>query len=349
MALVKLGIEEARVGRGVVLAKAGRDLGGNLVDQWVLEELCRRLDYPLRAEPDDDEVLWRRLLLAEACRVKEALHFEEKATFEVTPPEGLRHFQARLRGEPANLELGRAELVKLLADHGLYRALESCLAEVLEQAGRGPERTAVDEVLMVGGSTLLPDVYPFLENRFGRSAVRAWQPFEAVAHGATIFAAGRVEPVDFIVHDYALLTHDPKTNQPLPSVVVPRGTRFPTAPDLWKRQLVPTCSLGEPETIFKLVICEIGQGGTERTFTWDSDGRLHQLGGTAPAGGPVIVKLNEANPALGHLDPAHPPSDHRPRLEVSLGVNAERWLCATVLDLRTRKQLMKDEPVVRLV
>ena len=30
-------------------------------------------------------------------------------------------------------------------------------------------------------------------------------------------------------------------------------------PDLWRRQLVPTCPLGEPETLFKLVICELGQ------------------------------------------------------------------------------------------
>ena len=55
------------------------------------------------------------------------------------------------------------------------------------------------------------------------------------------------------------------------------------------------------------------------------------------------------NPALGHLDPPHPPSDKRPRLEISLGINADRWLCATVRDLRTRKLLMGDEPVVRLL
>jgi len=30
-------------------------------------------------------------------------------------------------------------------------------------------------------------------------------------------------------------------------------------------------------------------------------------------------------------------------------VNAERWLVATVLDLLTRKELMSQEPVVRLI
>jgi hypothetical protein len=30
-------------------------------------------------------------------------------------------------------------------------------------------------------------------------------------------------------------------------------------------------------------------------------------------------------------------------------VNAERWLVATVQDLLTRRELMRDEPVVRLL
>jgi len=30
-------------------------------------------------------------------------------------------------------------------------------------------------------------------------------------------------------------------------------------------------------------------------------------------------------------------------------VNAERWLVATVLDLLARKELMSEEPVVRLI
>ena len=68
----------------------------------------------------------------------------------------------------------------------------------------------------------------------GRERVRAWEPFEAVAHGAAVFAAGRAEPADFIVHDYAFLTHDPRTHEPVYTVVIPRGTPFPTAPDLWK-------------------------------------------------------------------------------------------------------------------
>jgi hypothetical protein len=235
--------------------------------------------------------------------------------------------------------------------------LEECTRRVFDQAAASGIREAeVEEVLMVGGSTLLPEVYPFFEKRFGRNRVRAWQPFEAVAYGASALSAGSFAQADFIVHDYAFVTYDAKTHKPEYTVVVPSGTRFPSPPDLWKRRLTPTCSLGEPETLFKLVICEIGQatGGTSR-FHWDARGGLRKLGGEDQSrgsddpGDPVVVPLNEANPTLGYLDPPHPPRDRRPRLEISLGVNAERWLCATVYDLKAAKMLMEEEPVVRLL
>jgi hypothetical protein len=158
-----------------------------------------------------------------------------------------------------------------------------------------------------------------------------------------------MEMADFIVHDYAFLTHDARTREARHTVVVPRGTRIPTPFDLWKGQLVPTCSLGEPERLFKLVICEIARGdGGPRRLVWDASGDLHRVGGSSGEA-EVVVPLNESSPTLGHLDPPHAPSDRRPRLGVAFGVNANRWLVATVQDLLTGKELMREEPVVRLV
>ena len=351
LALVELDPRGIEAGQCQVLAKAGRPLGGDVVDGWLLEEFSEKLEYPLTDATDSETCFWRRLMLKEACRVKEAVFFRERATFELEPPEELRRFEARLRGEATLLEISRDDVVRILRDRGLYRTLERCLDEVLGGAReKGIEPDHVEEVLMVGGSTLLPEVFATIEARFGRSRVRAWQPFEAVAYGACAYAVGRVQHADFIVHDYALLTYHPKTGEPEYTVIVPRGTRFPTAPDAWKRQLVPTCALGEPERFFKLVVCEIGDGGEERTFGWDQQGILHKLGGDGGgAEARLVVKLNEANPTLGNLNPPHPPSDRRPRLALSFGVNAERWLCATVADLWTKKHLMREEPVVRLL
>ncbi|MES2638477.1 MAG: Hsp70 family protein [Myxococcota bacterium] len=346
VALVRLSARGTDRGMCEVLAKHGRAVGGDLVDRWLLEDVCAALGIPLAPEratetADETEGLWWRLMLAEARRVKEAVHIAEQATFTVIVPDELRGLRARLRDCPTSLVVTRTRVEEVLRTRGLYTLVDEAVDATLAEAGVAP-----DEVLLVGGSSLLPGIYPRLEQRFGRDRVRAWLPFEAVVLGGAVYAGEAWAQSDFIVHDYALVTHDRDTQAPAYTIVVPRGTRFPTAPDLWKRQLVPTCALGEPESLFKLVVYEIGgHGGDARRFGWDAAGALHVL----HDGDRVVVPLNEANPTLGTLDPPHAPSDKRPRLELAFGVNANRWLCATVTDLQSKKKLLKDEPVVRLL
>jgi len=351
VALVRLGAKGLERGRAEVLAKQGQPRGGDAVDSWVLDHLCRRMGYPLHEMADQEEVrLWRRLMLAEACRVKEALFLEPSAEFLLTPPGLTRLLRPGAPGARPT-RLTRDDLVQVLREGGFYSALSSAVERVLAEGPAGSlPAEAVHDVLLVGGSTLLPGVFPLLEERFGRHRVRAWQPFEAVAFGAASFSADRFTPVDFIVHDYAFVTHHPHTHEPRYSVVVPRGTRFPTPPDLWKGQLVPTCSLGAPESLFKLLVCEIGRAdGDGRRFVWDAAGDLYTVGGKTGADGRVVVPLNESSPTLGRLDPPHSPRDRRPRLEISFGVDADRWLVATVRDLQTRRLLLDGQPVVRLL
>jgi hypothetical protein len=290
-------------------------------------------------------------MLAEACRVKEAVFFKPATIFHLTPPAHLRREARPSSEEEPWLEITRERLLDVLEEHGLYASLEQCVENVLAQAaGAGIDEQAIEEVLMVGGSTLLPGVYPLLEHRFGRDRVRAWQPFQSVAFGACVYAAGGFSHSDFIVHDYAFVTYDQKSHEKQYAVIVPRGTRFPTTQHVWKRQLVPTCALGEPEALFKLVVCELGGGDDQGgEFFWDQEGQLHRVGEKGRKLEKIVVPLNEANPTLGTLDPPHSPRDRHPRLEVSFGVNADRWLCATVRDLKTRKLLLKEAQVVRLL
>ncbi|MES1240891.1 MAG: Hsp70 family protein [Acidobacteriota bacterium] len=339
--LVRLSPQGAISGQATVLAKRGQPLGGNAVDSWVLYELCREMGHDVAMDDDEVSRLWRRLMLAEACRVKEAVYFQGEAAFLMSPGG---------RGRPGGgaAMLSRDRLRQILDTNGFYRSLESSVEEVLEQARLSMD--AVEDVLLVGGSTLLPGFFSWFEERFERRRVRAWQPFEAVSYGAACFAGNRMDALDFIVHDYAFVTHDPKTGEARHTVIVPRGTRFPTSPELWKRQLVPTCALGEPETLFKLLICEVSNGSEagERHFVWDAAGDVHKVGGESGEA-QVVVPLNAASPTLGYLDPPHSPRDRRPRLEIAFGVSAERWLLATVRDLLTHRELMREEPVVRLV
>src|SRR6185295_8476701 len=345
VALVRLSPQGAVSGQATVLAKRGSPLGGNAVDGWVLDDLCRQMGHDLTDDDDEIDRLWRRLMLAEACRVKEAVFFEDEAAFLMSP--GGPIFREASRPGDGFVALTRDRLREILDEQGFYRSLGASVEEVLEQGRVKPSE--VEDVLLVGGSTLLPGFFSWFEERFERRRVRAWQPFEAVAYGAACFAGDRMDALDFIVHDYAFVTHDAKTGEAQHTIIVPKGTRFPTSAELWKRQLVPTCALGEPESLFKLLICEVSRSdGDERRFVWDAAGDVHKVGGAS--GDPqVVVPLNAASPTLGYLDPPHSPRDRRPRLEIAFGVNAERWLIATVRDLLTHRDLMREEPVVRLV
>jgi molecular chaperone DnaK (HSP70) len=337
----------AQGGQAEVVAKRGRPLGGNAVDGWVLCDVAARAGYPVDEWADDEETrFWRRLMLAEACRVKEAVFFDERTTFLLAPPGALAQGGVRQPGSSFT-EFTRTQLVEILERQGFYREIENCFDEMFA-SGR-VKADDIEHVLVVGGSTLLPGVFPRLERIFERRRVRAWQPFEAVAYGAAGFAADRFGTVDFIVHDYAFVTHDPATGAPQYTVVVPRGTRFPTPPSFWTRQVVPTCAMGEPETVFRLAICEVARAdGGERRFVWDAAGDVQKVGG-ATGRSEVVVPLNAGSPTLGYLDPPHQPQDRRPRLQISFAVNADRWLVASVQDLLTRRELMREEPVVRLL
>lgn len=351
LALVRIDARNMESGQCDVLAKEGRSVGGNDVDHWLVEMFCEQHGYPLsRDDQNEQHNFWYNMLLAEARRVKEAVFFKPEETFLITPPDDLRSFEARLRGDDASTDFSRDKLIALLEGRGLYSTLRDCLEGMRVQMNeQGLGFDDISDILMVGGSTLLPGVYDIFQEKFGRDRVRAWQPFEAVAYGAAAYAAGSMSQSDFIVHDYSLRTYRNDGQEVEYPIIVPRGTRFPTKTDLWKRQFVPTCALGMPEDQFRLVICEIGRDdGQDRRFGWDAEGRLHKIGGKGESS-QLIVPLNESNPTLGRLDPAHAPTDKRPRLEISFGVNSDRWLSATVLDLHTKKYLMKDEAVVRLL
>lgn len=347
LALVALDSKGIEQGQARVIAKDGQELGGNDVDAWLLEELVAPFGIEqsfLHDSTSSEALSWKREMLAEARRVKEALFFDEWTSFMFRQPDG--RGPARPSWQEEHSEIHRHRLLEVLEKHRVVESVEVAIRRVFADEPEGMTFEDVDEVLLVGGSTLLPGVYQRVEELFGRSRVRAWEPFEAVALGAAVLSADRFNQSDVIFHDYAFLTHDPNTHEEATTVIIPAGTRVPTPDRVWTGRVVPTCALGDIETIFKLVICEVARPRQGARFVRDHHGGLHQAGdGRAP----VVVPLNKSEPFLGRLDPPHEPGDRKPRLELSFTVDADRWLRATVDDLKTSKRLVESRQVVRLV
>ena len=67
-----------------MLAKQGRRLGGNAVDGWVLDELCREMGQTSPTTTTRQPPL-AAADARQACRVKEAVFFAEEAAFLMSP------------------------------------------------------------------------------------------------------------------------------------------------------------------------------------------------------------------------------------------------------------------------
>ena len=324
-----------------VMAKQGLALGGNNVDVWLVEHFAKlcRLDVNLWRGTE-----WYQALLDAAQTLKESLYAQETASLMLSD-RMMVELGLRGRDRPT---MTRQGLVDLLTECGLYRDVKRVLEQLLtEMEAKGVGEADIDEVLVVGGSTLLPEVHALLSETFGRSRLRDWLPFEAVAYGACVFASGhRVQ--DFIRHDYALLTFDRGTHAAQYPVIIPRGTVYPTAAPVWEDYISPTCARSEPATEFELRIYEMSRAnGPQREIGYDDQNRLRVLD-RSNANEPIIVCLNDSDPVLGKLVPAYTPDRTDARLHLAFGVNGDRYLIATIRDLQTGQKLMQDQPVVKL-
>lgn len=308
-------------GRAQVLAKQSLKLGGDDVDQWIVEKF---VPEPLREMPT-----YKILLKWEAERCKIAASSGQVATFT---------FRQHEFGT-----LDYYKLADLLAERGLYRnvneVLERLLAELWDV--HKVDVKDIDEIILEGGSTLLPEIRNLLADIFGREKVREWAPFESVVRGACLFAAGA--PVDDIIyHDYAVRVVGENENVVEYELLIPRGTRYPTPSDFVTRYYAPS---QDGQIFVNLQICEVG-GVAGRPVQWEirPDGRKVFVPKTEGEHA-FCVCLNEGDEAI-LLDP--PGRGKSPRLRVTFSIDADRWLRITIHDLVRKVDLKVNEPVVRL-
>ena len=317
LAAVRLGPGVAEGGGPPVLAKHMAALGGDNVDDWLLAHL---LPAPLDIPEWQYDAKW------EVMRVKEEVS---------------RCGQAEFRWHGIRRRLDLAELTDLLTRQGLYVRLREALGEIQQQLTESGNALP-DEVLLVGGSTLLPGVAAVVDAMFPDAVVRhdPATVFTAVAVGSAHFASG-VPVDDFTYHDYGLAVQNEQTRTVEYELLVPRRTRYPSAPDLAVRYYADYPGM----TNIGFHICEVGRLG-QMPVAWRP----------GPNGASYWTPQTEAERGcLTELNPADAPLPLRPagkgtspRLRATFSVNADRWLCVTVDDLVRKATLRVEEPVVRL-
>jgi Fe-S protein assembly chaperone HscA len=205
-----------------VLATNGdTHLGGDDFDRalmlWLRDDLGTRHRAELARDgvdlAGDVETLQELRLAAEAAKVR--LSTEERTTLAIP-----------FAGFTYRREITRADLERLI-EPLVARTLGPCRQAL---ADAGVTAAAIDQVVLVGGSTRVPLVRRRVEELFGRTPHSQLDPDEVVALGAAVQArilAGGIK--DMLLLDVTPLSLGIETLGGIVSVLIARNTTIPTS------------------------------------------------------------------------------------------------------------------------
>jgi molecular chaperone DnaK (HSP70)/HEAT repeat protein len=318
----------ARRNAARVIAKAGVDLGGSDIDQWLLAEVLDRVGLSA-----GDLGGSYAALLTTCEQAKIALSIEEATVVRFQADDGQAH----------TVSVERAELEALMEGNGFYDALRQIVDRVMRAAQRqGIYEEDVDYVLLVGGTSLIPSVQQFLTDRFCDSALRVDKPFTAVAEGALQVAVG-FGLDDYLAHGYGLRCLDPETGGHAYDEIIPMGTRYPTEKSV---EVLLGAAHPDQEAI-EFVVGQVDTDAISMVEVKYEDGQAVFVA-QADRGAQRIVPLNppDVEPVLAPLSPLGVPGQDR--LQAEFTVDAQRQLRLTVVDLQSGEELIRDVVIVTL-
>ena len=270
-------------------------LGGDNLDDRIIQYLVEEFKKDQGLDLSNDPMAMQRLKeAAEKAKIElsSVVETEISLPYVTADQSGPKHL---------NLKLSRAKFEQL-ADDLIQRTLEPCK---LACQDAGLEPGAVDEVVLVGGSTRIPRVQQLVRDFFGKEPHRGVNPDEVVAIGAAIQAgvlSGEVK--DVLLLDVIPLSLGIETLGGVMTRLIERNTTIPTK----RSQIFSTAADTQSQ-----VEIHVLQGEREMAVDNRSLGRF-LLDGIAPAARGI------------------------PQIEVSFDIDANGILSVSARDKATGKE-----------
>jgi molecular chaperone DnaK (HSP70) len=316
-----------RIHQAEVLAKADAYVGGTDIDLWIVEDYLHQKGL---SRSMVGEIGWQNLLaIAERLKVR-------LSNVEVAKESWLDEASFTAH----ELRLDRSHFEEILEAHQFLEHLRQGLDHVLAIAlGKGISKVEIEQVLLVGGSCLIPAVQQLVLSYFGRHRVKMHKPFEAVAHGALVLnQLARVD--DYLHHSYAIRIWEPQTQTYSYFPLFARGTRYPCQ----RREALTLQVATEGQRDIRLDIGEVAVVA-EAEIIYDAQGRMT----STPLRQQESYRSLENNHepvCVAHL--TAPGKLGVDRISVHFAVTEQRVLVATVRDLLTDTVLVDQEAIAKL-
>jgi len=304
-----------------VVAKAGANLGGADIDNWLVDYFASTQELPKSA-------LTTRL--AERLKIKLSEAKEAKEVY--FNDETLETYE---------LALDREGFERILTEQGFFARLDNLMTQVLQQARRnGVETTDIDGILLVGGSVKIPAVQNWVRQYFDEALIKSQYHFEAIAKGA-LEVSQTAEVKDFLYHSYGIRYWNRKLKNHDWHPIIKTGQPYPTERPV---ELVLGASTPNQSSL-ELIIGELAQEAATTEVYFDGDRLVTRA---VDAVNTVVQSLNDREGArtIANLEPlGNPGSD---RLKLLFTIDLQRYLRITVEDLLTQETLLNNYIVVRL-